>query len=1008
MDMSFASLISWVVFLMQISSPRESEARMTLAGVPGHVQGMAASTVEDWTHGCPRGCICKWISGKRTAECQNNAWDRVPTFELPDRIQVLQLANNPISILPKQLFQGLGIINVQKMFLQNCNITEIHPDAFQGLEILIELDLRHNGIRQLHPGTFLGNKRIRKLWLSHNPLHTLSSFAFPSIPHLRILDLSHTRLSKLGRSTFMELEYLEVLHLRDNHFRRLDKRVFLPMQQLKSLTLERNPWQCDCRLLDFWQWLMKENLFSLPTACESPQKLQDTTWDKLSVGLLACPPEVMVPEPMVTVSTGSRVQLGCLVTENPGAATMTWIRSGIEIANNSRHAEDGAQQKYVITTGLWDHKWFHRGQNSMENTIVSVIDGGEPQAHTRGRHDSRKRWFNLTIDNVHPSGSGSYTCVAQNSGGKAVGNVTVVYSETVATYLENSKISALLVVGTASGVLVFLCLGTFLVCFGVHRKHDHTRRRREQHLCLTASGPKSGSSLLAEMEDRPTEKEMNGSTSFCVERTKSFRLQKQRAIESFPDNEGLDDDLGLEFRPHKKLSPKDEQLTCRPDAQHGMKSANQIQPSPSPHSPGVTSKDLSSIDHERLCLSVIPSVHLDSAPSRHARDKLRENSGPSSSLIVKANSCASYSANSMLGSDADSGRGSMTAPTASNVAKASASNQVGPKSKCGRDTLLSSASDSSSRGLNLTSQSVSSPTGHTASPMDSTNSSCSTQSAFGHHQNILGSSSSTIIAAKEQDQGSTSTSSGNTIRHASIPLNGCSMSLMDSMWRGGVGSSTHLFDESFGSSTNGSGTATPNANGVVGFWSSANSPCNMRTLAKQSRRFQPNDLARHRHPAGNVIHADFTLPRGENLSSARRLALNGPDFRATTLLSDRRLVPISGRDREIREISPTNHLGTPLHQHERKRNGNAYALSPSSSASVSMANAWQAMSKDESVYSDDGLFMMSGLNQKNNRVTPGNGSTTNGGLETELLVQEIETRRELLEALVKDKQDTVV
>lgn len=986
---------------MQISSPRESEARMTLTGVPGHVQGIAAATVEDWTHGCPKGCICKWISGKRTAECQNSAWDRVPTFELPDRIQVLQLANNPITTLPKQLFQDLGIINVQKMFLQNCNITEIHPDAFHGLEILIELDLRHNGIKQLHQGTFLGNKRIRKLWLSHNPLHTLSSFAFPSIPHLRILDLSHTRLSKLGRSTFMELEYLEVLHLRDNHFRRLDKRVFLPMQQLKSLTLERNPWQCDCRLLDFWQWLMKENLFSLPTACESPKKLEGTTWDKLSVGLLACPPEVMVPEPMVTVSTGSKVQLGCLVTENPGA-TMTWIRSGIEIANNSRHAEDGAQQKYVITTGLWDHKWFHRGQHSMENTIVSVIDGGEPQAHTRGRHDSRKRWFNLTIDNVHPSGSGSYTCVAQNSGGKAVGNVTVVYSETVATYLENSKISALLVVGTASGVLVFLCLSTFLVCLGVHRKHEHTRRRREQHLCLTASGPKSGSSLLAEMEDRPAEKEMNGSTSFCVERTKSFRLQKQRAIESFPDNEGVDDELGLELRPHKKLGPNDEMVSGRADAQHGMKSTNQIQPSPLLHSQGVTSKDLNSIDHEHLSLSVIPSVHPDSSSSfRHARDKLRENSGPSSSLIVKANSSASYSANSMLGSDADSGRGSMTAPSGSNLAQQppSSSNQIGQKSKCGRDTLLSSASDSSSRGLNLTSQSVSSPTGHTTSPMDSTNSSCSTQSAFGHHQNILGSSSSTIIA-KEQDQ--CSTTSGNTIRHASFPLNGCSMSVMDSMWRGGVGSSTHLFDESLGS-MNCSGTATPNINGVVGFWSSANSPCNMRTLSKQSRRFQPNDLARHRHPAGNVIHADFTLPRGENLSSSRRLALNGPDFRATTLLSDRRLVPISGRDREIREISPTNHLGTPLHQHERKRNGNPRASSPSS-ASVSMSPAaWQAFSNDGSgVYSDEGLAM-SGFNQKN-RVT----SSTNGGLDTELLVQEIETRRELLEALVKDKQDTVV
>ena len=46
---------------------------------------------------------------------------------------------------------------------------------------------------------------------------------------------------------------------------------------------------------------------------------------------------------------------------------------------------------------------------------------------------ARWRWFNLTIENVRPSGSGGYTCVAQNEGGMAEGNVTVVYNETVAT-----------------------------------------------------------------------------------------------------------------------------------------------------------------------------------------------------------------------------------------------------------------------------------------------------------------------------------------------------------------------------------------------------------------------------------------------------------------------------------------------------------------------------------------------------------------------------------------------
>ena len=77
---------------------------------------------------------------------------------------------------------------------------------------------------------------------------------------------------------------MEVLHLRGNHFRRLDRRAFAAMGALKSLTLEGNPWLCDCRLRDFWHWLMHNNLFNLPTACAAPEKLAGRTWDRYGRG----------------------------------------------------------------------------------------------------------------------------------------------------------------------------------------------------------------------------------------------------------------------------------------------------------------------------------------------------------------------------------------------------------------------------------------------------------------------------------------------------------------------------------------------------------------------------------------------------------------------------------------------------------------------------------------------------------------------------------------------------
>lgn len=80
-------------------------------------------------------------------------------------------------------------------------------------------------------------------------------------------------------------------------------------------------------------------------------------------------------------------------------------------------------QYYTIHVGEYNDP---TDVNKRRETVLSNrrILGG-------GRH---RRWFNLTIENVRPSGSGGYTCVAQNEGGVAEGNVTVVYSETVATY----------------------------------------------------------------------------------------------------------------------------------------------------------------------------------------------------------------------------------------------------------------------------------------------------------------------------------------------------------------------------------------------------------------------------------------------------------------------------------------------------------------------------------------------------------------------------------------------
>lgn len=76
-------------------------------------------------------------------------------------------------------------MNLQRVYLRQSGVREVHPDAFHELIILIEVDLCDNEIEVLHANTFFGNERLRVLTLSRNPLTKLVSAQFPSLPHLR-------------------------------------------------------------------------------------------------------------------------------------------------------------------------------------------------------------------------------------------------------------------------------------------------------------------------------------------------------------------------------------------------------------------------------------------------------------------------------------------------------------------------------------------------------------------------------------------------------------------------------------------------------------------------------------------------------------------------------------------------------------------------------------------------------------------------------------------------------
>lgn len=197
-------------------------------------------------------------------------------------------------------------------------LQEIHEDAFIDLKIMVELDLSNNNVTSLKPKTFTGNERLQTLSLSHNALEELPSFAFPALRHLKTIDLSHNRIAFIDKQAFGSLgNSVESIYINDNMLKTLREQVFIGLNNLKSLQLHSNPWNCDCRLKNFRDWVVYRGLYTYPTACGEPERLADRLWQDVEPTDFACKPEITVPQSIVFSRPGANVTLSCFIVGNP-------------------------------------------------------------------------------------------------------------------------------------------------------------------------------------------------------------------------------------------------------------------------------------------------------------------------------------------------------------------------------------------------------------------------------------------------------------------------------------------------------------------------------------------------------------------------------------------------------------------------------------------------------------------------------------------------------------------
>lgn len=349
---------------------------------------MAGPSLSEWTLQCSS-CDCKWIGGKKQANCTDRSLSTVPDTMHRD-IQVLILDNNTITRLGDSVFHA-RLPNLQKIFLRHCGLKTVAATAFKDLKILIEVDLSYNNITQLDRRTFAENGRLKILNLSHNPIRTLEPFQFPALPHLKTIDLSYCHLETIQVTAFGNLgNSLEAVRLLGNRLTSLQEEMFQSLSNLKSLELHKNPWRCDCHLKTFREWVVEKGLYNYPTTCREPERLSDKMWDTIPSQEFACKPRIEVSQGRIYSQPGTNVTLSCFIKGNP-VPEAKWVLRG-RIVNNNTSPTGVGNQIYLI--------------------------------HELG---GLERWFNLTVINLQEEDADDYTCVAVNAGGVSEQNVSLTF-----------------------------------------------------------------------------------------------------------------------------------------------------------------------------------------------------------------------------------------------------------------------------------------------------------------------------------------------------------------------------------------------------------------------------------------------------------------------------------------------------------------------------------------------------------------------------------------------------
>ncbi|XP_076359046.1 uncharacterized protein LOC143251678 [Tachypleus tridentatus] len=242
-------------------------------------------------------------------------------FENQIALEELNLENNKLKQLPLRTFNNLIRLKILKISYNK--LTGINKDVFTNLQDLERLDLSHNHISSIDWNAALGNLwNLKLLDFSYNKISMFPDLDWKMFLKLDILNLQYNQITNISipvlysmftrvllrfnKITQVKLTNLKIYDnivkytLTDTSIKHLPRYPDTP-----SFFLSANPIQCDCNLLEFFDYLtvrssVKQNAI-FPNAnllmCAGPLSLAGKKLLDVARNELNCPIYLNCPEP---------------------------------------------------------------------------------------------------------------------------------------------------------------------------------------------------------------------------------------------------------------------------------------------------------------------------------------------------------------------------------------------------------------------------------------------------------------------------------------------------------------------------------------------------------------------------------------------------------------------------------------------------------------------------------------------------------------------------------------